>query len=473
MQLKLPGLGLKGFLFAALVAGVVTLLAPALGRPPLGVLRLLSLFIIGVGLTAYYFSWIPALALYAASIAITNSIFAPDFLLLRFRNIHDVMRLVIYSAINLGIVAGARRLYETRRSLSRSEEKYRLLVEHASDGILITDRNNAVEANSKAHEMLGYSPGELLRRKIRDLIPPEDLTAWWGRFSELLDGRTILYECRLLRKDGASLAVEASGKMLQDGRILLIIRDISERQRREEQLRQTQRLEAVARLAVGVAREFNNLLTVITGYTDLVLESLGLHTPVRADLEEIRRAAQRAGALTRQLVVLDLKMPAEPELVDLNTLVAEMEGSLRDLAGEKIRIVTSLDPGIGQVKSEPAQLQQAIRNLVLQARHAMPGGGVVTITTTSAVIDREYAGSHQTLDPGHYVLLAVSDTGAGLDPETQSHIFEPFFVSKKLAEGSGLGLCAAYGTVRRSGGHIRVHSELGRGSTFKIHLPRV
>ena len=270
-----------------------------------------------------------------------------------------------------------------------------------------------------------------------------------------------------LLADQAAIAIE-------NARLHEAVRqELAERKRLEAQLLHSQKLEAVGQLAGGVAHDFNNLLTAIIGYSDLVLMSLGQNDPSYKDVEEIKKAAERAASLTRQLLAFSRKQMLQPKVLDLNATVAHMEKMLQRLIRENIELVTILDPALGHIKADPGQIEQVIMNLAVNARDAMPLGGRLTIETANVVLDENYARQHMEVQPGPYVMLAVSDTGMGMDEETQSHIFEPFFTTKGVGQGTGLGLATVYGIVRQSGGHIRVYSEPGHGTTFKIYLPRI
>ncbi|HWP85069.1 MAG TPA: response regulator [Terriglobia bacterium] len=243
--------------------------------------------------------------------------------------------------------------------------------------------------------------------------------------------------------------------------------------RTEEQLRQSQKLEAIGRLAGGLAHDFNNHLGVVLGYSQLLMERLGSEEAVRKPAMMIHEAATRAAALTRQLLAFSRKQVLEPRVLDLNAAVRELTQMLRALLGEDIEIVLSLEPALGKVKADPAQIDQILMNLAVNARDAMPHGGKLTLATANTELDQGYASQHAGVQPGPYVMLAVSDTGIGMDKETQAHIFEPFFTTKEPGKGTGLGLAMVYGIVKQSGGNIWVYSEVGRGTTFKIYLPRL
>ena len=250
-------------------------------------------------------------------------------------------------------------------------------------------------------------------------------------------------------------------------------RDVSEQRRLEEQFRQSQKMEAVGQLAGGIAHDFNNLLTAILGNTQLLLRDLPAGDVMRADVEEIRKASERAAALTRQLLAYSRRQMLQPEILDLNVVVGEMDRMLRRLIGEHIALVTVPAPELGRVRADPSQIEQVLVNLVVNARDAMPDGGRLTIETAAVELDEGYAQDHLGAAPGAYAMLAVTDTGTGMDANVRAHLFEPFFTTKEVGKGTGLGLATVYGIVKQSGGHISVYTELGRGSSFKVYLPRV
>ncbi len=308
-------------------------------------------------------------------------------------------------------------------------------------------------------------------------VHPEDCAAVLRASTEARRlGKPYGVEHRILLPDGKERLLRQQAEVItdHDGRAIRMVgtqQDITDLRSLEEQLRQSQKMEAVGRLAGGIAHDFNNLLTAINGYCDLILEDLSAQDPLRPDLLEIRRAGERAATLTRQLLAFSRKQVLEPRVINLNTIVQNMDNMLRRLLGEDIELHTHFQPNVGLVKADPGQLEQVILNLAVNARDAMPKGGKLTIETSNAVLDEDYARTHQTVVPGFYTLLAVSDTGCGMDSETQAHLFEPFFTTKDPGKGTGLGLSMVYGIVKQSGGSIWVYSEPNQGSTFKIYLP--
>jgi PAS domain S-box-containing protein len=364
-------------------------------------------------------------------------------------------------------------------ALRDSELKYRSLVEGVRDIIFALSPDGVIASLNPAFETItGWPRTEWLGKPFDQLVQPEDLPLALELFGRVVRGEprpTAQLHVRTQRGD-YRVAEFAATAQVRDDRlvgILGIARDVTERLQLEQQFRQAQKMEAVGRLAGGIAHDFNNILTAITGYVDLLLEDLAAKDPRRQDAEEIRKAADRAAGLTRQLLAFSRQQVLQPRVVDLNALVSELEKMLRRLLGEDVTLATRLVAGLGRVRADPGQLEQVVMNLAVNARDAMPRGGKLTIETADVAFDATSAAEHYPAPPGAYAMLAVSDTGTGMDPETQAHLFEPFFTTKEKGKGTGLGLATVYGIVKQSGGFIWVYSDLGVGSTFKIYLPRV
>ena len=371
-------------------------------------------------------------------------------------------------------------------SLSQSEERYRDYFENAKDAIYVHDlTGHYIMVNKAGEDLIGYSREEILRMRISDVVPRHYLDQIHTRLKEkLADHSLTIYECEAIRKDGSRVPIEVSSRLIYENGVPVAVqgsaRDITERKRAEEalrasqlQLQQSQKLEAIGQLAGGVAHDFNNMLTAIMGYTDLSLRRVGLENPIRRNLEETKKAAERAASLVRQLLAFSRKQILEPKVLDLNDVVKDMHKMLTRLIGENIKLATRLETDLGRVKADPCQVEQIIVNLVVNARDAMPRGGRVTIETANILLDAQTAAKHVAVNPGEYVMLTVSDTGSGMDQETQARIFEPFFTTKEVGKGTGLGLSTVYGIVKQSGGNIWVYSEPGFGTVFKVYLPRI
>ncbi len=331
-----------------------------------------------------------------------------------------------------------------------------------------------LDANEAFLGMVGYSL-ERLRGGLRlpDVVSPGAM----GRVLAPSKGgdRAAPFEAELVRRDGSTFPVlMGSGSTGEggDARIFFVL-DISERRRLEEQFRQSQRVETVGRLAGGVAHDFNNLLTPILSYCDLILKDTGPGGEWSEELLEVRRAGERAAALTRQLLAFSRKQVLQPRVVDLGALVSDAANLLRRLIGEDVTLTLALLPRPGWVLVDPGQIEQVLMNLAVNARDAMPRGGQLTVETATAEVDEEYARGRPEMEAGRYVVLSVSDTGTGMSDEAMGHLFEPFFTTKEKGKGTGLGLATVHGIVKQSRGHIWVYSELGRGTTFKVYLPEV
>jgi hypothetical protein len=365
-------------------------------------------------------------------------------------------------------------------ALRASEQRFRALVEHSWDAIALYAADGTILYGSPAtSRILGYELPEFVGRNALDLIHSDDREAVVARLTEAMAHPRVRVDvsARVLHRDQSWRYLEGIFTNLLDdpsvGAIVNNYRDVTERRSLQEQVIQAQKMEAVGRLAGGVAHDFNNILTAIGGYTDLLLTDLAADDPRRQDVDEIHRAAARAAALTQQLLAFSRRQVMQPKVLDLNALVADIEKLLRRLIGEDVLLASVLEPGLGNVRADPGQLQQVILNLAVNARDAMPAGGRLTIETRNVELRDTYAEEQRAVSPGPYVLLAVSDTGAGMSAETKAHLFEPFFTTKGLGKGTGLGLATVYGIIKQSGGHIWVYSELGHGTTFKVYLPHV
>ncbi len=362
----------------------------------------------------------------------------------------------------------------TEETLRASEERYRNLFESANDIVYTHDlQGRFTSINRAAERITGYTREEALGMSISDIVVPEHLELARQMIVRKLGGEgSTTYEIAIRTKDGRRLLVEVSSHLtFEDGKpvgVLGIAREITERKRLEEQLRQSQRIEAIGRLAGGIAHDFNNLLTIIGAYSHMLLMDLPAQHPVRSYAEEILAAAERASALTDRLLAFSRRQVVQPVLVDLNEVVRNMVGLLRRMVGQDIELETVLAPDLGKVRADPTQIEQVIMNLVINSRDAMPGGGRVTIETANLV---RGAGERGVPGPGNWAVMRVRDTGHGMDAETLNHLFEPFFTTKGPGKGTGLGLSIVYGIVKQCGGEITVESEVGRGSVFSIYLP--
>jgi PAS domain S-box-containing protein len=364
------------------------------------------------------------------------------------------------------------------KALLGSEAKFAKAFNANPSGMAITTMDGGVvDVNEAFVRTLGYSREEAIGRSTVELglwPTPEERLRVVQQAQAL--GRIQAVEIEVRTKEGVSRTLLYSAELIElDGapHVLVLTTDITERRQLEDQLRQAGKMEAVGQLAGGVAHDFNNILTAILGYADLLAADLPAADRRLEDVDEIRKAARRATALTRQLLAFSRKQVLEPRVLGLNELVDNMDKMLRPILGENVELRAAPAADLHTVRADPNQIEQVILNLAINARDAMPKGGKLTIETANVELDADYAARHATVVPGHYVMLAVGDTGTGMDEATQKRIFEPFFTTKEAGRGTGLGLSTVYGIVKQSGGSIWVYSELGRGTTFKIYLPAV
>jgi two-component system cell cycle sensor histidine kinase/response regulator CckA len=374
---------------------------------------------------------------------------------------------------------------EAVAALRLREREFRSLLEHGRDVISVIDSDGDLRYTSPAVErVLGYGRAELAGTYLGELVHPDDVPGMLELFDRAIQnpGRPRIAELRVRHRDGSWRALETVGTSLLDDPavqgIVVNSRDVTERREAEEALRrseqqlvQVQKMEAIGRLAGGVAHDFNNLLTAIRGNAELLLADLPRDSQAREDVEEIRRASDRAAALTRQLLAFSRRQVLQPRLLDLNQSVREMERMLGRLIGDDVELVTRLDAELKRVRADPAQVEQVILNLSVNARDAMPGGGVLMVCTENAELTAELREKYAYVVPGEYVLLEVGDTGQGMDAQTVAAAFEPFFTTKATGKGTGLGLSMVYGIVKQSGGYIWIESDPGRGTRVKVYLP--
>jgi len=461
--------------YGVAVLSTTLALIPTLLLPNVAESRL-ALFGVAVMVSAWYGGWKPGLA--ATAFAMTVSTYFSLAGEHTSAQLHtSIARLALFFFVALLICWFNAALRSAQEGLRRSELNFRSLVTNAPYGICRCDSaGNLLDANPALLSTLGYSSAsELVGHPLGGVFA--DGQQWFDladylRAAAPFKGLTAEWR----RKDGTTTVVRISGRSVQNGGegivFELFAEDVTERRTLEQQLRQSQKMEAVGRLAGGIAHDFNNLLMVISGYSEFLLDSLGPDPALRAPAQEIASAAERASSLTRQLLAFSRKQMLAPKVLDLNTVVTENLKMLTRMIGEDIDLVMVPGANLGRVRADSGQIEQVIMNLAVNARDAMPTGGKLTIETSNVSLDEDYARFHAPLRPGEYVMVAISDTGMGMDAETQSRIFEPFFTTKGV-KGTGLGLSTVYGIVKQSGGYIWVYSEIGKGTTFKIYLPKV
>ncbi|MES1187891.1 MAG: response regulator [Myxococcales bacterium] len=377
-------------------------------------------------------------------------------------------------------------LEEANRTLQQEQAELVLrdrAIRAVSQGILITDPhapgNPIIYASPSFTELTGYGAEEVIGKSCRFLQGPETDPAAIARIrAAIAEGRECTTELLNYRKDGTRFwnSLTISPVLDADGNLLHFVgvqTDITERRELESQLRQAQKMEAIGQLAAGVAHDFNNLLSVVLTYSIFIHEQLSENDPLRADIEQVHRAGERATDLVRQLLAFSRRQMLEPRKLDLCQLVLGMEKMLRRLLGEGVDLALFADEMPGSIEADPTQIEQIVMNLVVNARDAMPSGGKLTIEVGSVVLDAAYVATHSEVSAGSYMMLAITDTGMGMTAAVREHIFEPFFTTKGTGKGTGLGLSTVFGIVKQSHGHIWVYSEPGHGTTFKVYFPQV
>ena len=436
----------------------------------------LALFGVAVMVSAWYGGWKPGLV--ATAFALTVSAYFSLVGQHRPEQLGTViLRLSLFFFIAMAICWLNAALRAVQEDLRRSEANFRSLVTNAPYGICSCDFTGKImDANPAFLALLGLSsPSEVVGQHIYSLYA--DSEQWFDLAEYLRSSAPFKGVSAEWKRKSGNAVVRVSGRAVTNGADNVVIfeifaEDVTERRALEQQLRQSQKMEAVGRLAGGIAHDFNNLLMVISGYSEFLLERLGDEPQLRGPAQEIASASERASALTRQLLAFSRKQMLAPRILNLNDIATENLKMLTRMIGEDIDLVMIPGQNLWSVRADGGQIEQVIMNLAVNARDAMPSGGKLTIETANVTLDEEYARVQAPVLPGDYVMFSLSDTGAGMDVETQSHMFEPFFTTKGT-KGTGLGLSTVYGIVKQSGGHIWVSSEVGRGTTFKVYLPRV
>jgi PAS domain S-box-containing protein len=484
MRLKIPPLlraqsiapGMATVLrYGVAILSIILALIPAFLLSNLVESRLV-VFSVAIMVSAWYGGWKPGLV--ATSFALTVSAY---FLLAGAKTQSDyrtaILHLTLFVFVAALICSFNAALRSAQEALRRSEINFRSLVTHAPYGICrCNSAGILLDANPSMVRMLGFSSAaDLAGQNLANLYA--DSQQWFAVADHLRSQQEFNgMSAEWTRKDSAAISVRLSGRTIAEEHrpiyFELFAEDVTVQRALEQQLRQSQKMEAVGRLAGGIAHDFNNLLMVISGYCEFLLERVGDNQDLRGPAQEIANAASRATSLTRQLLAFSRKQVLAPKVLDLNGVVTENLKMLNRVIGEDITLVMEPATELGAVKADPGQIEQVIMNLAVNARDAMPKGGQLTLVTSNTTIDAEYARFHSPIAPGEYVVLSMSDTGSGMDVDTQTRIFEPFFTTKGH-KGTGLGLSTVYGIIKQSGGYILVSSEPGKGTTFKIYLPRV
>ena len=379
----------------------------------------------------------------------------------------------------LCVVSDITDMVRAQRDLRASEERFRGIVEAAAEGVwLLGSDDLTVYTNVRMASMLGYSPSEMIGRHLYEFLAPgvrADAQPVLGRRPGVRGGEQ--FDSTLRRKDGSTVAVSVSTSPVVGGRgeyrgVVAMVTDVTERRELEARLRQVQKLEGIGQFAGGIAHDFNNILGVIMGYAEATLRRINDPEAARPKVEAIQKAAERAAALTHQILAFSRKQVLVPKTLGLGDVVHELSSMLRRLIGEHIDLVSTCPPDLGNVCADPSQIEQVLLNLAANARDAMPQGGTLSITLDNVDVDERQSAGQVDLPPGPYVRLVVRDTGVGIPPQVQNRIFEPFFTTKTEGKGTGLGLATVYGIVKQSGGHIAIESAVGVGTAFIIHLPR-
>jgi PAS domain S-box-containing protein len=384
-------------------------------------------------------------------------------------------------------IGEARARAERRRSqeaLRISEARFARLAESGIVGVAIADLTGGIEeANDTYLRICGYTREDLLagRMSWAQMTPPE-FKPLTDKAVELLrtEGAAAPWEMEQIRRDGTRIPIMVAVALLDYPHCLAIVTDLTERRRAEERLRRTeeqlrhvQKMEAIGILAGGVAHDFNNILSIILGYCAMILDDLSADHALRADLEEIKRAGERGASLTQRLLAFSRQQVVEAQVLNLNGVITNVDAMLRRLVREDVTLLTRLEPQLGSCKADPGHIEQVLMNLAVNSVDAMPEGGTLVLETANVDLDDQYVATHIGVKPGRYVRLAVSDTGVGMSKSIQARVFEPFFTTKEKGKGTGLGLATVFGIVQQAGGSIQLYSEQGRGTTFKIYLPRI